>query len=307
LRHVRLRQRPSIESVVARDVPDAVHQVVEALGGLEASRLEGAKSLNNDIWMLRSPRTAERYVLRLANPAAVDYLGVDRQVEMAAALGAAEAGVGPEIVYYDPGLGHLVSRWIDSGPSWEEDDFRDPDQRARLVEMLRRLHAVTEMPGDPHSIFRRIDRLVDSIGRLGLETPARLPEQMRRLTDIEEERVADRSWPLGLTHNDLWWNNLLDDGRALWLVDWEFSGSGDGLYDLATISMSGGLGPSEDLALLDAYGRDAQRDLAPLQSMKWVVHLFEAAWSITMHGLGRSDFDHLEHARWRLEELDAST
>jgi aminoglycoside phosphotransferase (APT) family kinase protein len=288
------------------DAPDAVHQMARELGGFEASRLEGTQSLNNDIWMLRSPRTSERFVLRLANPAAVDFLGVNRDEEFAAAAGAAGAGVGPEIVYHDAVLGHLVTRWIDSGPSWEGRDFRDPRQLARLVEMLRRLHAVTEIPGDPHSIFRRIDRLTDSIARLGLELPGRLPEHLRRLRDIEAERVADRSWPLGLTHNDLWWNNLLDDGSALWLVDWEFSGSGDGLYDLATVSLSGELGPAEDLALLDAYGRDAQRDLPALQSMKWVVHVFEAAWSITMHGLGRTDFDHLEHARWRVSELDAA-
>lgn len=295
-----------------------VREVVSRAGMFSApddirvARLRGVQSLNNSIWTVMNALSGERYVVRIANPDAVTHLGVRRSEEFAAARSAAAVGVGPGVLYFDPESGDMVTPLIESGPSWDARDFRDPGRMSRLVELMRRMHAVTDLPGDDFSVFRRVERLLDGAFDLGLETPPRLGEHRRRLADIESERIADIRRLPGLNHNDLWANNLLDDGVRLLLIDWEFAGLGDGLYDLATASLAGEYGPSEDARLLGQYGLDSPGDLAALLSMKWVARFFEASWALMMHGrsavqnVGTAQFDYLEHSQRMFTALSDS-
>src|SRR5262249_17792396 len=88
------------------------------------------------------------------------------------------------------------------------------------------------------------------------------------------------------------------DGEHLWLLDWEFAGAADGLYDLATITMAGGLSEERQAALLHACGYGRAGDLRLLRAMRGVVALFEASWALVQHGLrGSADFDYLAASR----------
>ena len=52
------------------------------------------------------------------------------------------------------------------------------------------------------------------------------------------------------THNDLVPANIIDDGKRLWLIDWEYGGMGDPTHDLANIVSHWGINQQE---LLDLY------------------------------------------------------
>ena len=139
-----------------------------------------------------------------------------------------------------------------------------------------------------------------------------LAEQLAR---IEQKRLRDPRYSDGLAHNDLWANNFLDDGAHLYLVDWEFSGTGDTLIDLATISMAGRYSEEEQSALLRALGLTKPGDIATLQTIKWVVWFFEAARALVMHGIRGSGsaaagepgaYNYDNHARIMFERLSTS-
>lgn len=271
--------------------------------------LQGGQSLKNANFLVRYGDRDE-YVLRVATRTAVTHLGVNRDEEIAAARAAADAGLAPEVLYADPATGHLLTRRVVGGRHWSATELREPAKRARAADALRRLHRITGTPGDTGAVFRRIEHLLASAAGLGLELPPGLPEQRRRLRDIEAQRTSDRDrMPPGLNHNDFWLNNFLDDGERLWLLDWEFAGRGDGLYDLATTAFAGGYSDEETTRLLGDYGLDRLSDRAALAEMKWVVLFFEAAWSLVMHGLRGSDtslpggYDYRDHARRMFEHL----
>jgi thiamine kinase-like enzyme len=292
-------------------VPDEIAAVLAripflagATDDLTAQPLQGGQSLNNANFLVRCGRDAAEYVLRVATPNAAAHLGVSRQEEIAAARAAAGAGLAPEVLWADGEAGHLLTRRVTGGRHWEAAELREPRNRVRVADALRRLHGITTAPGHNGAIFRRIERLVEGAARLGLETPPGLTEHRRRLQGIEAVRAAERGrTPPGLNHNDFWLNNFLDDGEHLWLLDWEFAGRGDGLYDLATTALAGGYTDEDAAALLGEYGLDRPSDRAALAEMKWVVLFFEGVWSLVMHGLRGSDtsvpggYDYLDHSR----------
>ncbi len=258
--------------------------------------LQGVISLNN--FNYRVSVDGSEYLLRAAAETA-HYLGIRREEEIACTAAAARAGIAPDLIYTDP-QGNILSRFI-QGRHWEHADFHSPAAIARLGEVLSRLHAIQDVPVEG-SVFRRIDRLLDSAHALGLE----IPPPARVLLERLPSRDRPRRFP-GLSHNDFWANNFLDDGERLYLVDWEFSGDGDGLYDLASISIGAGYDPDEQRVLLASYGAPQPAVFAELQQMKNVVLFFESAWALVMHGLrGSGDYDYYSHAQ-RLYQVIADS
>ena len=69
--------------------------------------------------------------------------------------------------------------------------------------------------------------------------------------------LAGRESIAALCHNDLHHLNILDDGERLWLVDWEYGGCGDPLFDLASFLCQHESTHEERQVLLGAYAGDS--------------------------------------------------
>ena len=53
---------------------------------------------------------------------------------------------------------------------------------------------------------------------------------------------------------------FFDDGKRLWLIDWEYGGFGTAMFDLANLAANGKFSPADDLQLLEAYFRQPASD-----------------------------------------------
>ena len=260
--------------------------------------LSGGASLNNANYCLTWHD--QKYVLRVALEAA-RFLGVRREEELEAAHAAATIGLAPEILYSEP-AGHLLMPWI-NGRHWEREEFHEPHNLQRLAAALKQLHSLNHLRGDG-SVYRRIERLLESAVSLQQELPENIAQFRVRMADIEARRRADPRFTPGLVHNDFWANNFLDDGERLWIVDWEFGGHGDGFYDLATTVLAGGYSEDEQLLFLEAYGCTHSEDRQALEAMKFIVSFFEGAWALVLHGLrGSSDYDYFSHSRRMFDRM----
>ena len=102
--------------------------------------------------------------------------------------------------------------------------------------------------------------------------------------------------PIVFGHHDLLPGNLMDDGKRLWLIDWEYGGFGTAMFDLANLSSNGEFDAAQDAALLDAYfaGKADANLRRAFAAMKAASALREALWAMV------SDV-HLQDARRRLQ------
>jgi thiamine kinase-like enzyme len=192
-------------------------------------------------------RNGQRYVLRL-DKAAVDRLGLDRQRERRAVELAARAGLTPPLLYTGPGV--ALRHWL-PGRSWGRAALTRPCNLDRLAAVLRSLH---EVPGDAGPF----DPLVAArhyAARLG--TPA-----AQVILDRAEGLAAGAGGGSSrrvLCHNDLVSENIFEtDQGQLLLIDWEYAGTGEALFDLAVVVQHHGLDAALSAGFLDAYlGRSA--------------------------------------------------
>lgn len=261
---------------------------------LTLTPLAGAISMNNHSYKVVADDWA--YWVRVGAESA-RFLGVRRDEEQAALRSAAAVGLAPELCFASPD-GLLVMPFVD-GWHWTPKEAQRPENIARLAQTLRRLHALP-CPAAPCSVYERIERMVASTRELGLTPPPELGPLLDWLYRLQAQRAADPRATPGLCHGDFWLHNFLDDGTQLWLIDWEFAGVGDGLVDLAKITIGGSeYTPEHQRQLLDAYGYTEPDDLAILHQMTQLLLLFQAVWALVQHGVcgSRRGFDFLMHSQ----------
>ena len=258
-----------------------------------AVTLEPLKGGLTNISYVVADRTG-RYVVRCGEDIPVHHVFRDR--ERAVSRAAFEAGLSPEVVHVEPGI--MVLRFIENGRTFGEADLALALDR--LVPLLKTCHREVgrrlQGPANIFWVFHVIRDYVRLIG--GDRTYLDVADRLERL---------QVPLPIVFGHHDLLPGNFLDDGRRLWLIDWEYGAFGTAMFDLANLSSNGNFGEAEDRRLLDAYF-EGKAD-APLwtafRAMKAASALREALWAMVsdIH-LRAPGVDYQAHARDYLQRFE---
>jgi len=237
------------------------------------------------------------YVLRIGGNN-TRLLGIDRRVEHAAGLRAAEVGVGPEVIAFVEPEAWLVTRFI-AAPPLPPEQLRVPENIARVAVALHRFHDAAPIPGHFDAFA-----VVDDYRRVAEERGVTLPEAFAASRALAERiRTARGPQPAVPCHNDLLNANFLDDGQVR-IVDWEYAGMGDRFFDLGNLSVNHEFGVDEDRLLLTAYfGEDRPADLASLRLMRFMSDFREAMWGVVQGGVSELNFDFDGYAREHFERM----
>jgi thiamine kinase-like enzyme len=235
--------------------------------------------LTNESWRVRSPHGA--VIVRLSN-GTEDLLQIDRASEAKVLTIVGAAGLGPQVLMCDPGSRVLVTR--DLGNTWNEADAHIAANISRIGSVLRHLHAL-DVPFDVRTVdltrtLRGYLRVLDERGdRSNLTHPTTRMRGENAALALGHNSVAC------LCHNDVYHLNIIDDGSVR-LIDWEYSGIGERMFDLASFCVYHGLDRQEREHLLDAYLIDSQPNaLQRLELACWVFEYVRDVWSEVRKGV----------------------
>jgi thiamine kinase-like enzyme len=107
------------------------------------------------------------------------------------------------------------------------------------------------------------------------------------LREAEEIRavLAKNPAPLVPCHCDPLCENFLDDGKRMWIVDWEYAGMNDPMWDLGDLSVEGAFTAAQDMELLTAYfgGTPSTRDHGRMVIYKAMCDLLWTLWGLIQH------------------------
>jgi thiamine kinase-like enzyme len=182
----------------------------------------------NEVWRIDTPQG--RFVLRL-DGAKWRRPGVERSRERTLHQIAAAAGLAPLLVAARPRLGVLVTEFLD-GRVWSARQCRSSVSLARLGERLAQLHALAAPPisrFDPLAVARAYAALAPR-GADRQTDPGPVLQRLERVVLQLKRRSTARS----IIHGDLVHSNILE-GRALWLLDWEYAQVAEPLFDVACL------------------------------------------------------------------------
>jgi thiamine kinase-like enzyme len=283
-----------LEAALAR-VP-----LLAAAKPLTTQRLAGLTNINHLVSI-----GGDRYVLRLPGEGTGEY--INRVDEEVAARSAAAAGVNAEVVFFDPADGLMVTRFVDGATTMDADRFQDLDAVARAGRAFRRLHTNATPFATDFTLFPMIDEYKTLLASKGATLPDGYDDVQRQ---AETVRAALEAVPARLApcHCDPLCENFLDTGERMFIIDYEYAGNNDPMWDLGDLSVEGGFAAEQDDTLLRAYFGDQppppdQR--GRMVAYKALCDLLWTLWGVIQHVNDNPADDFWAYAVGRFERCKA--
>lgn len=244
----------------------AAHATVERLAGLTNRNYK--ITLGDD-----------RLVLRIPGEGTSEY--IDRRHEAVAARVAADAGVNAEVLFFDEGDGLMLTRFVDNAATMNAERFKDLGAVSRTAQAFRRMHDCGRSFATEFELFRKMDEYLSYLHKRSARIPDGYAEVQK---EAEAVRAALNAHPAPLRpcHCDPLAENFLDTGERIYIIDWEYAGNNDPMWDLGDLSVEAGFGPDQDAALMETYfsGRPPAAQVGRMVMHKAMCDLLWTLWGI---------------------------
>ena len=243
----------------------------------EIARLGG---LTNLVYRVESDGAA--LCLRLPGKGTEEY--IDRKVEKVNAHAAASAGVSPEVLHFDE-AGVMLTRYVEDTVTMDPAAFKArAGAPARAALAFRQLHVSGETFDFRFELFAMIDDYLKILATKDVE----LPEGYHDVVgEAEAVRAALERNPASLApcHCDPLCENFLDTGERMWIVDWEYSGMNDPMWDLGDLSVEAGFDEDQEAEMMAAYfdGAPPRDRWGRMVIYKAMCDLLWTLWGLIQH------------------------
>jgi thiamine kinase-like enzyme len=270
---------------------------VPALGGpREITELPGGLTNRN----YKVTTASGSYVARVSAPGA-ELLSIDRSHEHQNTLRAARAGVGAPVVDYLPADRVMVVGYID-GVTFTDESLKVPGNLERVAASCRRLHAGERFVSD-FDMFDIQRGYLNLVLERGFRLPPGYADYLEPVAAIRSA-LAVRDEGTVPCNNDLLAANFIDDGRQVWLIDYEYAGNNDACFELGNIWSECHLTLDELEELVTCYyGRPLRNKFARAQLLGLMSKYGWTLWASIQDGSSSIDFDFWG---WGLERYDAA-
>ncbi len=195
---------------------------------------------------------------------------------------AAEAGLAPQVRYSSVEDRISITDFVEAVP------FPAHDALVRMPAVLQNLHALPPFPARASHLNTSCtfllhkgparDAILQKFQAANILPKTESDDLMARFAQIESVYVL-RDADMVSSHNDLFKpDNVLFDGRRVWLVDWEAAFLNDRYADLAVMANLLVTSDTGEQAFLQEYlgRRPEEHQLAKLYLMRQVTHIFYA-------------------------------
>ncbi len=265
---------------------EEVLERVEVWHGRELNVSELSGGLTNTNHLVETDGV--RYVVRILG-ASTELLAVDRANERHNAAAASATGVSPRIVEVLEDLDVMVIEYIE-GTTMSAEALRTPEQVRRIAASLHRLHAGPRFLQD-FDMFRLTDFYLSVCSEREIRIPDGFREHLGDVATIERT-LAERPHAARPCHNDLLAENYIDDGRQLWIVDFEYSGNNDPTFELGDTAQECAFDPDLRATLCEAYFGEATPSLLARMDLQAVMaDVGWTLWAAIQAEISSIDFD----------------
>ncbi len=237
-----------------------------------------------------------------------ELLAIDRNNEYYNTRAAAEAGVGPKVLYHFPEYNVMVLEFL-NGKTMSKESLNASGMPARMAESIKRLHAGPRFFSD-FNMFRLTEYYLAICSERKIRMPDGYGNRMPTVAQIEKALLAD-PLPTVPCNNDLLAENYIDDGRHLRLIDYEYSGNNDPCFELGNTCQEMQFNDKQINEVCRAYfGIAAPEKVARMNLNMIMSDVGWGLWAAIQAETSRIEYDFWGWAteRWgrALEKLDSA-
>ena len=215
----------SDDSVLEQEFGERFNKIALLKARTSIKELSGG--LTNRNFLIETP--ADKYVARVSSNSS-DFLSIDRGSEFINTTIAGKGGVGAEVLDYIPGEGLLLISYI-SGKTFGAEDVAA--NLPRIATSLRNLHALEPFDHE-FNMFNTQSNYFKIVKDQGFRVPDGYVDFEPMVAQIKKafEVLFEGLVPC---NNDLLPGNFIDDGKKIWLIDYEYSGNNDACFEIGNV------------------------------------------------------------------------
>jgi thiamine kinase-like enzyme len=245
------------------------------------------------------------HCLRIPGKGTEEY--INRANEKIAASEAARAGVSPEVLHFDDRSGVMVTRFLPAVKTMTPETFRSVEGAPGRAGMaFRKLHTSGAVFPFRFELFTMIDGYLGILSSKDVALPAGYHDVVREAQSVRSA-LATHPAPLTACHCDPLCENFLDTGERMWIVDWEYSGMNDPMWDLGDLSVEAGFDAAQDEEMILAYfgGEPSASEFGRIVIYKAMCDLLWTLWGLIQLANGNPADDFRAYADTRFARCKA--
>lgn len=198
----------------------------------------------------------EHFIVRLPGKG-TDEL-IDRKIEAENLAFATSLGINPEYIYFDVQEGIKITRKINGAIPLTPSMAKKPHFIEAVIKIFHKLHQANEPMKNKFELFRLMEHYEQLVKQHHHEIWSQYEKLKPDLAKLISAYQADGGVKKVPCHIDpIYTNFILDKEQTLFLIDWEYSGMFDPLWDIAAFSIECHLSRAEEE---DFFARYLQRE-----------------------------------------------
>ena len=236
-----------------------------------------------------------------------DLLAIDRNNEYHNTKAASEAGVAPKILHHLPEYDVMVIEFLD-GKTMSKDSLNEPGMPTRMALTIKKLNQAPRFLLD-FNMFRLTEYYLSLCLERGINIPDGYNECMDTVKRIERAMSVK---PLSTVpcNNDLLAENYIDDGKQLWLIDYEYSGNNDPTFELGNTCQEMQFNDQQIAEVCAAYFGEVKTNMIARMKLNMIMSdVGWGLWAAIQTNISTIDFDFWGWAveRWgrAVEKMDS--
>ncbi|MBR4657505.1 MAG: phosphotransferase family protein [Oscillospiraceae bacterium] len=274
IREIEAADIPQLHDLMKLVFGDGAWKAIERLGGMT----------NHSYKITRAD--GQEYLVRIPGEGTEEM--INRPDERKSTELACRLGIDAPLLYFGDD-GRKVMRFIHDPRPMSEEVMRRKENLLQAAAIFHKLHNCGEDTGVRFEVFEMAALYEKIIRDGGVAFYDDYEAVKNTVMRIKAEVDKDGEAPRVPCHNDsLVGNWVLDGDGKLYLIDWEYSGMNEAMWDLSCLSIEAVYTPEDDLELLNAYyGREAGVE----ERKRFVAAKLYVDYLWTLWGLTRVPFD----------------
>ena len=204
-----------------------------------------------------------------------ELLAVNRENEYHNSMAAFEAGVGPKVLYHLPEYSVMVLEFL-NGRTMSKDSLNQSGMPTRMAQAIKKLNQGPRFLLD-FNMFRLMEYYLSLCNERSIKIPDGYSERISTIAQIEKA-MSVNPLPTVPCNNDLLAENYIDDGKQLWLIDYEYSGNNDPTFELGNTCQEMQFNNNQIAEVCSAYFGEAALD--KIARMKLNMIMSDVGWGL---------------------------
>lgn len=277
-----------VREIVEADLPKVKDLLIKANLDPDYSKIERLGGMTNHSYKVKY-ENGEEYLVRIPGEGTEEM--INRQDERKSTTLACDLKIDSELLFFGD-EGTKVMRFISDPQPMSADVLKKSENLVQAAEIFHRLHYSGVDTGVRFEVFEMAAQYEKIISDAGVAFYDDYQEIKQDVMNIKAEVDKNGEAPKVPCHNDSLVDNwVLDKNGKLYLIDWEYSGMNEAMWDLSCLSIEADFSTAEDNELLKAYYSFENKTAGVDEKKRFIAAKLYVDYLWTLWGLTRVPFD----------------